>query len=82
MDELAKVSANAILKDDEKLRSYFGVSNEEREWYYNQQDIFKEIERQVRENTQVRFANISLKISDEFMQAVEEQILMMCMQLT
>ena len=48
MDELAKVSANAILKDDEKLRSYFGVSNEEREWYYNQQDIFKEIERQVR----------------------------------
>ncbi len=33
----------------------------------------KEIQRQVRENTQVRFANISLKISDEFMQAVEEQ---------
>ena len=33
----------------------------------------KEIERQVRENTQVRFANISLKVSDEFMLAVEEQ---------
>ncbi|MBI3052351.1 hypothetical protein HYY74_07930 [Candidatus Woesearchaeota archaeon] len=33
----------------------------------------REVERQVRENTQVRFANISLKISDEFMQAVEEQ---------
>jgi ribonucleoside-diphosphate reductase alpha chain len=33
----------------------------------------KEIERQVRENTQIRFANISLKVSDEFMQAVEEQ---------
>ncbi len=33
----------------------------------------EEIERQVRENTQVRFANISVKISDEFMQAVEEQ---------
>jgi len=33
-----------------------------------------EIERQVRENTQVRFANISIKMSDEFMQAVEEQI--------
>lgn len=32
-----------------------------------------EIERQVRENTQVRFANISLKVSDEFMQAVDEQ---------
>ncbi|MBI2559116.1 adenosylcobalamin-dependent ribonucleoside-diphosphate reductase [Candidatus Woesearchaeota archaeon] len=32
----------------------------------------KEIQRQVRENTQVRFANISLKVSDEFMQAVEE----------
>ncbi len=31
------------------------------------------IEQQVRENTQVRFANISLKVSDEFMQAVEEQ---------
>ena len=33
----------------------------------------KEIEQQVRENTQVRFANISLKVSDEFMQAVKEQ---------
>jgi len=33
----------------------------------------KEIERQVRENTQVRFGNISIKVSDEFMQAVEEQ---------
>lgn len=33
----------------------------------------KVIESQVRENTQVRFANISLKVSDEFMQAVEEQ---------
>ncbi|HLI47062.1 MAG TPA: adenosylcobalamin-dependent ribonucleoside-diphosphate reductase [Geobacterales bacterium] len=33
-----------------------------------------EIERQVRENTQVRFANISIKASNEFMRAVEEQI--------
>lgn len=33
----------------------------------------REIERQVRENTQIRFANISLKVSDEFMRAVEEQ---------
>lgn len=33
----------------------------------------EEIERQVRENTQVRHANISLKMSDEFMRAVEEQ---------
>ncbi len=32
-----------------------------------------EIERQVRENTQVRFANISVKVSDEFMLAVEEE---------
>ncbi|MCD4692684.1 MAG: adenosylcobalamin-dependent ribonucleoside-diphosphate reductase [Calditrichales bacterium] len=33
----------------------------------------KDIERQVMENTQVRFANISIKVSDEFMQAVDEQ---------
>ncbi|MDP7115776.1 MAG: adenosylcobalamin-dependent ribonucleoside-diphosphate reductase [Candidatus Woesearchaeota archaeon] len=32
-----------------------------------------EIEKKVRENTQVRFANISLKVTDEFMQAVYEQ---------
>lgn len=32
------------------------------------------IEKQVRENTQIRFANISIKVSDEFMQAVDEQI--------
>jgi ribonucleotide reductase alpha subunit len=31
-----------------------------------------EIQKQVRENTQVRFANISLKVSDEFMNAVQE----------
>ncbi len=37
------------------------------------QEQLKEIERQVMENTQVRFANISIKVSDEFMQAVEEQ---------
>lgn len=33
----------------------------------------KEVQRQVAENTQVRFANISIKASDEFMSAVEEQ---------
>lgn len=33
----------------------------------------REVERQVRENTQVRFANISIKATDEFMQAVDEQ---------
>jgi ribonucleoside-diphosphate reductase alpha chain len=32
----------------------------------------KEIEKQVMENTQIRFANISLKVSDEFMSAVNE----------
>ena len=31
------------------------------------------IEKQVTENTQIRFANISIKASDEFMQAVDEQ---------
>lgn len=33
----------------------------------------RNIERQVMENTQVRFANISIKASDEFMHAVDEQ---------
>lgn len=37
------------------------------------EDHLQEIQRQVRENTQVRFANISLKVTDEFMQAVNEQ---------
>ena len=31
------------------------------------------IKKQVMENTQVRFANISVKASDEFMQAVSEE---------
>ncbi len=39
---------------------------------FNERQL-REIERQARENTQVRFANISLKVSDEFMQAVDEQ---------
>jgi len=33
----------------------------------------QEVEKQVMENTQIRFANISIKVSDEFMRAVEEQ---------
>ncbi len=33
----------------------------------------RNIEKQVMENTQVRFANISIKVSDEFMHAVYEQ---------
>ncbi len=33
----------------------------------------QEVGKQIMENTQVRFANISIKASDEFMQAVEEQ---------
>lgn len=40
---------------------------------FNEKQL-SEIERQVRENTQVRFANISIKASNEFMRAVEEQI--------
>ncbi len=39
---------------------------------FNEKQL-SEIERQVRENTQVRFANISIKVSNEFMRAVEEQ---------
>ena len=38
-----------------------------------EEDQIKEIQKQVMENTQVRFANISIKVSDEFMQAVDEQ---------
>jgi len=39
---------------------------------FNEQQL-REILRQVRENIQVRFGNISLKVNDEFMKAVEEQ---------
>jgi len=39
---------------------------------FNEKQL-REIERQVKENTQVRFANISMKVSDEFMQAVHEE---------
>lgn len=39
---------------------------------FDEKDL-RVIENQVRENTQVRFANISLKVSDEFMKAVEEE---------
>ena len=39
---------------------------------FNKEQL-EEVGKQVRENTQVRFANISIKVSDEFMQAVQEQ---------
>ncbi|NKB25088.1 MAG: adenosylcobalamin-dependent ribonucleoside-diphosphate reductase [Kiritimatiellae bacterium] len=38
---------------------------------FNEEEL-ETIEKQVIENTQVRFANISIKISDEFMHAVDE----------
>ncbi|MFW6286211.1 MAG: adenosylcobalamin-dependent ribonucleoside-diphosphate reductase [Nanoarchaeota archaeon] len=34
---------------------------------------YKSIQKDIIENTQIRFANISIKVSDEFMQAVEEE---------
>ena len=37
------------------------------------EDQLEEVQRNIIENTQVRFANISIKVSDEFMSAVEEQ---------
>ena len=40
--------------------------------HFDNQEL-KTIKKQVMENTQVRFANISVKASDEFMQAVDEQ---------
>ena len=40
--------------------------------YFNDKEL-DTIKKQVMENTQVRFANISVKASDEFMQAVEEE---------
>jgi ribonucleoside-diphosphate reductase alpha chain len=39
---------------------------------FDDQDL-KTIKKQVMENTQVRFANISVKASDEFMKAIDEQ---------
>jgi len=47
---------------------------EQAQWsgIFDEQQL-REVERQVRENTQVRFANISIKATDEFMQAVDEQ---------
>ena len=39
---------------------------------FDEQDL-KAIKKQVMENTQVRFANISVKASDEFMKAIDEQ---------
>jgi ribonucleoside-diphosphate reductase alpha chain len=38
-----------------------------------EKEQLQEIEKQVAENTQIRFANISIKVSDEFLTAVEEQ---------
>ena len=39
---------------------------------FNEKEL-QTIKKQVMENTQVRFANISIKASDEFMSAVDEQ---------
>ncbi len=61
----AKKDSNWVTSQIKEQCSWSGEFNE------NQLRI---IEKQVRENTQVRFANISLKVTDEFMQAVEEQV--------
>lgn len=43
------------------------------QWTGMSKDHLEEAKKHVIENTQVRFANISIKVSDEFMSAVEEQ---------
>lgn len=48
IDDLAKVGANAIIKGDDSLKTYFGVIDEKRNWYDNNQDQFNYVENQVK----------------------------------
>lgn len=59
-----KKDANWVTQQIVKQCSWSGLFSEEQ---------LAEVEKQVAENTQVRFANISIKASDEFMAAVDEQ---------
>ncbi len=59
-----KKKSNWITNQIVQQAKWSGLFNEEQ---------LNEMEKQVRDNTQVRFANISLKTSDEFMKAVEEE---------
>jgi ribonucleoside-diphosphate reductase alpha chain len=59
-----KKDPNWVTEQIVRQCSWSGLFNDEQ---------LKEVQRQVAENTQVRFANISIKASDEFMSAVEEQ---------
>jgi ribonucleoside-diphosphate reductase alpha chain len=59
-----KKDPNWVTEQIVRQCSWSGLFNDEQ---------LKEVQRQVAENTQVRFANISIKVSDEFMAAVEEQ---------
>jgi ribonucleoside-diphosphate reductase alpha chain len=59
-----KKNPNWVTKQIVKQCNWSGMFNE---------DELSTIKKQVMENTQVRFANISIKASDEFMQAVNEQ---------
>ncbi len=59
-----KQESNWVTKQIREQCSWSGKFNNEQ---------LDAVERQVRENTQVRFANISMKVTDEFMTAVEEQ---------
>lgn len=59
-----KKDPNWVTKQIMDRLKYSGMFNEAQ---------LKEAQKNVIENTQVRFANISIKVSDEFMAAVEEQ---------
>jgi len=48
IDDLAKVGANAIINGNDKLKTYFGVVDEKRNWYDNNQDMFNYVENQVK----------------------------------
>lgn len=62
---LCKTKNNWVTNQIVLQASWSGIFNDKQ---------LKEIEKIVRENTQIRFANISVKMNDEFLQAVEEQI--------
>lgn len=59
-----KKDANWVTQQIVKQCSWSGLFSDEQ---------LREVEKQVAENTQVRFANISIKASDEFMSSVDEQ---------
>lgn len=77
MDDLAKVGAYAVVNGDERVKNYFGVTKEKRNWYDNDEDQFNNIQYQIqnklRNSLDGKRVSLVNQLTDELVKKYSQQ---------